>query len=118
MRRSPLTRGFICFHLFEQSKRQSKVFRDNIQGSTKPAIRRPARNVGVKRMSSLISEETRGVLKFFQENVIRDSVIYTEHARPMDVVYALKRQGKALRFRRIELSSSTPSREHNTIIES
>jgi hypothetical protein len=48
-----------------------------------------------------VYEETRGVLKVFLENVIRDSVTYTEHARrktvtAMDVVYALKRQGKTL----------------------
>ena len=46
-------------------------------------------------------QETRGVLKVFLENVIRDAVTYTEHARrktvtAMDVVYALKRQGRTL----------------------
>ncbi|CAG9772055.1 unnamed protein product [Ceutorhynchus assimilis] len=65
---------------------------------TKPAIRRLARRGGVKRISGLIYEETRGVLKVFLENVIRDAVTYTEHAKrktvtAMDVVYALKRQG-------------------------
>jgi len=35
----------------------------------------------VKRISGLIYEETRGVLKIFLENVIRDSVTYTEHAK-------------------------------------
>ncbi|KAI3709109.1 hypothetical protein L2E82_38867 [Cichorium intybus] len=54
-----------------------------------------------KRISGLIYEETRGVLKIFLENVIRDAVTYTEHARrktvtAMDVVYALKRQGRTL----------------------
>ena len=83
------------------AKRHRKVLRDNIQGITKPAIRRLARRGGVKRISGLIYEETRGVLKVFLENVIRDSVTYTEHARrktvtAMDVVYALKRQGKTL----------------------
>ena len=132
------------------AKRHRKVLRDNIQGITKPAIRRLARrggtaqrgNIistrpprraprrspprsprsilkransnetpqrprpnasrsGVKRISGLIYEETRGVLKVFLENVIRDSVTYTEHARrktvtAMDVVYALKRQGRTL----------------------
>jgi len=78
-----------------------KVLRDNIQGITKPAIRRLARRGGVKRISGLIYEETRGVLKVFLEAVIRDSVTYTEHARrktvtAMDVVYALKRQGRTL----------------------
>ena len=68
---------------------------------TKPAIRRLARRGGVKRISGLIYEETRGVLKVFLENVIRDAVTYTEHARrktvtALDVVYALKRQGRTL----------------------
>jgi len=71
------------------------------QGITKPAIRRLARRGGVKRISGLIYEETRGVLKVFLENVIRDSVTYTEHAKrktvtSLDVVYALKRAGKTL----------------------
>ncbi|KAJ6739929.1 HISTONE H4 [Salix purpurea] len=85
----------------EVQKRHRKVLRDNIQGITKPAIRRLARRGGVKRISGLIYEETRGVLKIFLENVIRDAVTYTEHARrktvtAMDVVYALKRQGRTL----------------------
>ena len=53
------------------AKRHRKVLRDNIQGIhkamfnclfiTKPAIRRLARRGGVKRISGLIYEETRGV---------------------------------------------------------
>ena len=83
------------------AKRHRKILRDNIQGITKPAIRRLARRGGVKRISGLIYEETRGVLKVFLENVIRDAVTYTEHAKrkpvtAMDVVYALKRQGRNL----------------------
>nr|XP_049463797.1 histone H3-like [Anopheles coluzzii] len=86
------------------AKRHRKVLRDNIQGITKPAIRRLARRGGVKRISGLIYEETRGVLKVFLENVIRDAVTYTEHAKrktvtAMDVVYALKRQGRTLSLR-------------------
>ena len=82
-------------------KRHRKVLRDNIQGITKPAIRRWARRGGVKRISGLMYEETRTVLKNFLENVVRDAVCYTEHARrktvtALDVVYALKRQGKTL----------------------
>jgi len=80
---------------------------------------RLARRGGVKRISGLIYEETRGVLKIFLENVIRDSVTYTEHSKrktvtALDVVYgasalvkydpdihmtvyaALKRSGKTL----------------------
>ena len=52
------------------AKRHRKVLRDNIQGITKPAIRRLARRGGVKRISGLIYEETRGVLKVFLENVM------------------------------------------------
>ena len=53
----------------------------------------------MKRLSGLVYEETRGVLKVFLENVIRDAV--TEHAKrktvtAMDIVYALKRQGRTL----------------------
>lgn len=83
------------------AKRHRKVLRDNIQGITKPAIRRLARRGGVKRIAGLIYEETRGVLKVFLEHVIRDAVTYTEHARrktctAMDIVYALKRRGHTL----------------------
>jgi histone H4 len=71
------------------------------EGITKPAIRRLARRGGVKRISGLIYEETRGVLKVFLEGVIRDAVTYTEHAKrktvtSLDVVYALKRQGRTI----------------------
>ena len=83
------------------AKRHRKVLRDNIQGITKPAIRRLARRGGVKRISGLMYDETRTVLKTFLGNVVRDSVTYCEHARrktvtALDVVYALKRQGKTL----------------------
>ncbi|OUC45525.1 core histone H2A/H2B/H3/H4 [Trichinella nativa] len=83
------------------AKRHRKVLRDNIQGITKPAIRRLARRGGVKRISGLIYEETRAVLKSFLENVVRDAVTYCEHAKrktvtAMDVVYALKRQGRTI----------------------
>ena len=57
------------------AKRHRKVLRDNIQGITKPAIRRLARRGGVKRISGLIYEETRGVLKVFLENVIRTKLV-------------------------------------------
>lgn len=63
------------------AKRHRKILRDNIQGITKPAIRRLARRGGVKRISAMIYEETRGVLKSFLESVIRDAVTYTEHAK-------------------------------------
>ncbi|KAI5932072.1 histone H3.1 [Manis javanica] len=85
------------------AKRHRKVLRDNIQDITKPANRRPARRGGVKRISGLI-EETRRVLKVFLENVIRDTVTYTEHAKrktvtDVDVVWRARKStdGKAPR---------------------
>lgn len=63
---------------------------------TKPAIRRLARRGGVKRLSQDIYAETRDRLKNFLEDVIRDTIVYTEHGKrktvtTMDVVYGLKR---------------------------
>ena len=78
-----------------------KALKETILGITKPAIRRLARRGGVKRISSLIYEETRNVIKSFLEKVVRDTITYTEHAKrktvtALDVVYALKRQGRTL----------------------
>jgi histone H4 len=84
------------------ANRHRNVLRNNIQGVTKPSIRRLARRGGVKRVSGLVYEETRNVLNNFLEQVIRDAVIYTEHAlhkktvKTMDVVRALKRNGYTL----------------------
>lgn len=55
----------------------------------------------MKRISSFIYDDSRNVLKTFLENVVRDAVTYTEHAKrktvtAMDVVYSLKRQGRTL----------------------
>lgn len=81
--------------------RKSVPAGDSIKGITKPSIRRLARRGGVKRISSNIYIETRGVLKVFLESIIRDAVTFCEHARrktvsALDVVYALKRQGRTL----------------------
>jgi len=83
------------------ARRHRKVLRDNIKGVTKPAIRRLARRGGVKRIGGLIYDETREVLKQWLHRVVRDAVVYTDHARrktvtSTDVVYALKRNGRTL----------------------
>ena len=82
-------------------KRLIRPPKDIILGITKPAIRRLARRGGVKRISNQIYGEIRTVLRSFLENIIRDAAVYTEHARrktitAMDIVYALKRQGRSL----------------------
>jgi histone H4 len=80
---------------------KSRKQRPLIEGITKPAIRRLARRGGVKRISFGIYKEIREVLQKFLKNVVRDAITYTEHAKrktvtAMDVVYALKRQGRTL----------------------
>lgn len=91
--------------------RRRLIIRDAVNGVTKPAIRRLSRRAGVKRISGnsekssnfqgTIYEETREVAKNMLQKVIRDAVIFTEHAcrktvSSMDVIYALKRQGKPI----------------------
>ena len=81
------------------AKRHRKIFRDNIQGITKPAIRRLARRGGVKRISATVYEEARSAMQTFLARVIHDAVIYTGYAKrntvsSLDIVYALKRQGR------------------------
>ena len=75
--------------------------KDVILAITKPAIRRLAIRGGVKKISGLIYEETRNALKLFSQNVVKDAVTYTEYARrktitAMDIICALKRQGRTL----------------------
>ncbi|MBN3315387.1 H4 protein, partial [Atractosteus spatula] len=63
------------------AKHRGKVLGNNIQGIAKPTISRLACHGGVKRISELIYEETRGVLEVFLENVARDAVNYAEHVK-------------------------------------
>lgn len=81
-----------------QSKRHKKVLRDQIQGITKPAIRRLARRGGVKKLSGAAYPEVQKILKEFLEENIRVAVEYMSHAHrktlaAIDVVMALKRTG-------------------------
>ncbi|KAE9222763.1 hypothetical protein PF005_g6572 [Phytophthora fragariae] len=53
------------------------------------------------RMSALMCEEARVVLKVFVSSLVQDDVVYTEHAYQKtgtvrDVVYALKQQGRTI----------------------
>jgi len=81
--------------------RHRKILRDNLQGVTRPAIRRLARRGGVKRLSGLIYEETRGALKSFLETNVRDAVAYCDYAKrrtvtALDMVYSLRKNGHRL----------------------
>ena len=83
----------------EGLKRIRRVLRDCLHSIPKAAICRLARRGGVKRMSGLIYDECRGVLKVFLQEVLKDTLQYTECSgrrtvTPVDVIYALKRHGR------------------------
>ena len=83
------------------TKRMKKLLKGNINGVTKGSIRRLSRRGGVKRISGLIYEEVRQVLKSFVDQVVRDSVPFTECGKrktvtALDVVHALKNRGRML----------------------
>ena len=82
-------------------KNKRRAIAKQYSGISIPAIRRLARRGGVKRISQLIYEETRSILRSFLEKVLKDAIIYTEHGKrktvtSLDVIYALKRQGRCL----------------------
>ena len=79
--------------------KQAKTRPELILGITKGDIRRVARRGGVKRISVGIYPYTRDILFSWLQGVVRDSLIFMEHAnrltvRATDVVYALKRRGQ------------------------
>lgn len=82
-------------------KRRRTVFKDNIEGVTKPAIRRLARRGGVKRISGEVYVETRKTLSDFLNETIKNAIAYTEHGRrktvsATDIVLALKMTTKPM----------------------
>jgi len=81
--------------------RRKRPLRDNIQGITKPAIRRLARRGGVKRISINVYPVTRDALTSFLGAIIKDAVTYMQYSKRKtitvdDVCYGLKRNGKTL----------------------
>ncbi|KAF2764976.1 histone-fold-containing protein [Teratosphaeria nubilosa] len=84
-----------------QAKRHRKILRDNIKGVTKGDIRRLARRGGVKRISGMIYNETRFVMRSFLETILKDICAVTEvcgrkTVMVEDIIYALRRQGRTL----------------------
>lgn len=83
----------------QQLAKRHKVKKE--RGITNPAIRRLARRGGVKRISGTVYEEVRETLHLFLTQIIRNAIMYTEHARrktvsSLDIVHAFKREGKML----------------------
>ena len=72
-----------------------------IEGISKGDIKRLARRAGVKRVAFDIYAHSRVILHEWLRGVIKDTIVYTEHAKrktiyTMDVVYALKKRGHSL----------------------
>ncbi|GIL70003.1 hypothetical protein Vretimale_19702 [Volvox reticuliferus] len=83
------------------AKRHRKILRDAIDGINKGSIRRLARRGGVKRLSGLIYQEVRLVLKSYLQKVIQDAVVYTEFGHRStvtlkDILHAVRRHGQIL----------------------
>jgi len=78
-----------------------RILRDNIQGITKPDIRRMARRGGVKRISGDIYQQTRLELRTFLEKILHDICAVVENCGRKtvcvtDVIWALRRTGRTL----------------------
>ena len=78
-----------------------KVLKKAIYGISKATFMRLAGRGGVKRFSGNIYEESRGVLKVFVEQIIKDVITFCEYKRrktvtPVDVIFALKQHGRAV----------------------
>lgn len=65
----------------EVTPKHRKILRDNIAGITKPALLRILRRAGIKRVSGLVYEEMRGLLKEWLVEMVKDMVIFMEYAR-------------------------------------
>ena len=62
-------------------KQLQQVLKDSIHSILKAAFCRMARRGGVQCMSGNIFKESRGVLKIFLEEVIRDAIVYTNYCK-------------------------------------
>ena len=101
MKNGPFMGIFSAPRQHPQLSVRRRVIRDNLEGISKASLRRLARRGGVKRLSGLIYYEVRGVLRDFLRRVIGTALIYMSHAKrrtvsAMDVVHALKRDGRML----------------------
>jgi len=74
--------------------------RDTIQGITKNALQRLARKAGAKRVSGMLYEELRGVLKVYLDNLVSGAMVSMDYMgrkslHQVDVAVALKQAGRS-----------------------
>lgn len=82
-------------------RNKGKPTKPTLQGITMGDIRRLARKGGVKRIARDLYPYTRDIMAGFLKHLVRDSLVYTQSGgrktcTGMDVVMAMKRQGKSL----------------------
>ena len=92
------TRGHTARHNSEQKRAKYKPIEHVAKRS---AVRRLARRGGAKRISAILYEEARGIMKNFVTGLVKDSEAYMENGKrrtvtAMDVVYALRKRGRHL----------------------
>lgn len=86
----------------KKPKHMVRLAKDIKEGHiTNGSIRRLARRGGVKRIAMQTHHHVREYIDDFMLNIVRDSLTFCEHRRAltitaMDVVYALKRNGRVL----------------------
>ena len=81
------------------ARRQRVV--DELEGLNKPSLVRLARRGGVKRIEGTVYENVRRKVDRYMGDVIRDALLYAQHARrttvtTMDMVHALQRRGRPI----------------------
>lgn len=94
-------RATITNSYFYTGRCPRKIYRNHVFGVTKGNIRRLARRGGVKRLSTLMYEEVRGLVTIYLRKVIQDAIWYSEHRQSRtiivnDVIFALKKNGETL----------------------
>ena len=87
--------------LAKRHQKQGRSLADLEKGITNPAFKRLAQRAGIKRISGDLYVISRDIMKQFLENIIQDTVTYTDAAKKKTVtapvvVRALQRHGRSL----------------------
>lgn len=61
--------------------RRHRPLRNNVDGITKPAIKRLAQRAGIASLSGVVYEHTRYQMKAIMEHVLKSAVVHMEHDR-------------------------------------
>lgn len=85
----------------KNTSKRNKTRNVRLVGMSKGAIRRLARRGGVKRISGLLYEEARAILRTFIANVLRNAITYADYGKRntvtgLDVVRSLNMMGRTL----------------------